>query len=341
MQDTLKLVKQFFWNSAEHRLRAFWRLVLQSIALFFITTTLSIGVAVLAALFQTVSGHSADFVTMMQNAMGGSPVFILLNSGVQLLAVLGSMTLAAWLLDRRPFADFGLPFNRDWWLDWGFGLGLGALLMAGIFLFELGMGWLTITATWHTRLPVAFPAALLLQIALFLLVGISEELLMRGYYLRNLAEGLNFPRLGARGSLLLAAVLSSAIFGLAHAGNPHADAVSTLNIALAGIFLGLGYLLTGELAIPIGLHISWNLFQGNVFGFPVSGLASYTSCFAIKQSGPALWTGGEFGPEAGLVGLLAIVLGSVLVALWVRWRYGGISLRSSLAIYPTPGEETL
>ncbi|HEY89316.1 MAG TPA: CPBP family intramembrane metalloprotease [Thermoflexia bacterium] len=334
----LNILKKVFWNAAERRLRALWRLVLQSIALFFLITVFSLFVAALATLTQFLSGHSADFVTMMQNSLGGHPLFILLNSGIQLLAVLGSMALAAWLLDRRSIAAFGLHFNRDWWLDLGFGLGLGALLMAGIFLFELSRGWLTITATWHTRLPVAFPAALLLQMALFLMVGIYEELLMRGYYLRNLAEGLNFPRLGARGSLLLAAVLSSAVFGVAHLGNPHANAVSTLSIALAGIFLGLGYLLTGELAIPIGLHISWNLFQGNVFGFSVSGLASYTSCFAIAQGGPALWTGGEFGPEAGLVGIIAIVLGSALVALWVRWRYGRIALHSSLALYQPLGE---
>ena len=334
----LNRFKKILWNATERRLRAFWRLLFQSIVLLVLGVSLTLLVVALAAFFQIARGDSADFATMMQQSLDGHPVFLLLNSGIQLLATMVSMALAAWLLDRRPIAAFGLHFDRDWWLDLGFGLGLGALLMAGIFLFELSMGWLTITETLHTSLNVAFPVALLSQIVLFLLVGIGEELLMRGYYLRNLAEGLNFPRLGARGALLLAWVLSSAIFGLAHLGNPHANAVSTLSLALAGIFLGLGYLLTGELAIPIGLHISWNLFQGNIFGFPVSGLASYTSFFAIEQGGPTFWTGGEFGPEAGLVGILAIVLGSALIALWVRWRYGGISLHSSLASYPTPGE---
>ena len=339
MQNILAVIKKIFWNTTEHRIRAFWRLLLQFILLIFITSLISVIIAILAALSQIVTGQSADLVTMMQGALGGHPIGILLNSTTQLLATFGSMLLAAWLLDRRPFADFGLHLDRDWWLDFGFGLGLGAFLMAGIFLLEWGLGWLTVTETFYTRLPVTFIVAFLLQIGLFLAVGIYEELLMRGYYMRNLAEGLNFPRLGARGALLLAWMLSSALFGLAHMGNPNATVVSSLNIALAGLFLGLGYLLTGKLAIPIGLHISWNLFQGNVFGFPVSGLASYTTFLGIEQGGPTLWTGGDFGPEAGLLGILAIILGCGLTALWIWWRYGSLSLRDSLAVYQPSAEK--
>ncbi len=63
-------------------------------------------------------------------------------------------------------------------------------------------------------------------------------------------------------------------------------------------------MLTGELAFPIGLHIAWNFFQGNVFGFPVSGTTSTTSLIAIEQGGPEIWTGGVFGPEAASWGSL-------------------------------------
>jgi hypothetical protein len=97
----------------------------------------------------------------------------------------------------------------------------------------------------------------------------------------------------------------------------------------------MGALLTGELAIPIGVHITWNFFQGNVFGFPVSGSDfSMATFIGIQQGGPELWTGGPFGPEAGLLGLGGIFLGGALTYLWVRWRYGRAGLRTQLAEYP-------
>jgi membrane protease YdiL (CAAX protease family) len=82
---------------------------------------------------------------------------------------------------------------------------------------------------------------------------------------------------------------------------------------LIGLFLGLSYILTGDLAIPIGIHIAWNFFEGNVFGFPVSGVDSHLSLIATGQTGPIAWTGGTFGPEGVLVGILAALLGMLLV----------------------------
>jgi hypothetical protein len=85
------------------------------------------------------------------------------------------------------------------------------------------------------------------------------------------------------------------------------------------------------LAIPIGLHITWNFFQGNVFGFPVSGTDAGATFIAIEQGGDALVTGGAFGPEASLIGIGAMVLGCALTVLWVRLRYGSAGIREKLA----------
>lgn len=174
---------------------------------------------------------------------------------------------------------------------------------------------------------------------MFVVVGITEEMLSRGYQLTNLAEGFNFQSLGQRRAVLLAWLLSSSLFGLLHVFNPNASVVSTVNLILAGLFLGLGYILTGSLAIPIGLHITWNFFQGNVFGFPVSGNDFSTATFiAINQGGPELWTGGAFGPEAGLIGVGAMGIGTLLILLWVRWFHGELRLCTELAIYVAPDD---
>ncbi len=312
-----------FWNRDERRLRAGWRLLL------FVLLLILLGSVVQIALTQ-----AADSLLSQLSRTLGLEVSRGLDGASATLAITAAVALGGWLLDRRRFAAFGFHLGRDWWSDFGFGLALGALLMAAIFAAELALGWVTVTDSWRVSGELPFAVAILLPLIAFLFVGYYEELLVRGYLLHNLAEGLGFGPISSRWALLLAWLLTSALFGFLHAGNPNATLVSSFNIGLAGLFLGLGLLLTGELAIPIGLHISWNFFQGNVFGFPVSGTRVSDATFiAIQQAGPEPWTGGAFGPEAGLIGLIAIAVGCLLTLLWVRWRTGQLRLHTPFAQY--------
>jgi CAAX protease family protein len=251
--------------------------------------------------------------------------------------VLGAAWLTARLLDRRKLAGLGFHFRREWWIDFGFGLALGAVLMGLIFLVERAAGWLTVTGAFFPgNTGLAFLVAILSQAFAMLGVGLSEETLFRGYQIKNLAEGLRLGRISPRVAAILGWLISSVVFGLAHAGNPNASPIAVFNIFIAGLFLGLGLLLTGDLALGIGLHIAWNFFEGNVFGFPDSGTGVGTAptFLTINQGGPALWTGGAFGPEAGLMGILAILLGSALILGWLRYRRGGLSIHAPLAEPP-------
>jgi uncharacterized protein len=253
-----------------------------------------------------------------------------------LLGAVVTVWLAGRILDRRPFSEFGFHLGAGWWLDLLFGMILGALLMTTIFLIELGLGWIKITGAFEDHLGGPFVVSLLIPAATFLCVGISEETVFRGYQLKNAAEGLNYPTLGPRGAILLAWISSSVLFGVLHANNPSATPVSTFNIVLAGLMLGFGYVLSGDLAVPIGLHITWNFFQGAVYGFPVSGFAAFgPTLLDTRQGGPDLWTGGSFGPEGGMLIPAAMLLGMSLIALWTRLRTGNVSLHTPIAESPS------
>lgn len=331
-----KLVIGAFWNPKEERLRAFWRLGLHTLLVILLTSAFTIGLMLLAVLLDLASGANlADIVG------GASPIALVEATWVTqvivplaaLLGVLSATFLSGRWFDRRRFECFGIRFSKAWWADFAFGLGLGAVLMGMVCLVGWLTGGLRVTGFFEVYgQDTSFLSGFIQALIFFILVGIYEELLSRGYHLVNLAEGLNSKLLGERWALILAYLVSSIIFGLLHLGNPNAIWVSTLNIAFAGVFLGLGMILTGSLAIPIGLHITWNFFQGNVFGFPVSGIQTGATVIATEATGPAWLTGGSFGPEAGLLGLGAMLVGSVLIVLWVR-RKGKLALAEDLAVY--------
>jgi membrane protease YdiL (CAAX protease family) len=320
---------QLFLDRSTGRLRALWRLGIQYAAYWVLVKFylyLFIVVWLLAA-GRNVAGVLDDSVASL------SPALRLFSGVAGLSAAVLTVWLAGHFLDRRPFSDFGFQLGAGWWLDLLFGMVLGALLMTVVFFVELGLGWIRVTGAFEiygTDAP--FAVSLLLPIIYFVCVGFSEETVSRGYQLKNAAEGLNYPVLGPRGAVVLAWVLTSVFFGVLHADNPNATPISTLNIVLAGLMLGLGYVLSGELAIPIGLHITWNLFQGTIYGFPVSGLEPFAATLLVtEQNGPKLWTGGSFGPEGGLLIPAVMLFGMSLIVLWTRLRTGKVSLSTSVA----------
>ena len=79
-----------------------------------------------------------------------------------------------------------------------------------------------------------------------------------------------------------------------------------LGVFISGFDVAYGYIRTRQLWLSIGLHLGWNLFLGTIFGFQVSGLEWETGLIMQSVGGPALWTGGSFGPEAGILMLGAV-----------------------------------
>jgi len=316
----MEFVKNIFWNTGESRLRTTYRILIQFI-LFIVIRNLT----------EFVIQHFTHQNALTANAPSW---YLLLLGFARLFPALVSVWLIGRFIDRRSFKDFGFDFNAAWWRDFAFGLGLGGLSMAAIFLIEYSCGWIKISSMYYLinkQAPFIIPISGCL--ILFICAGIAEELVFRGYQIKNLAEGFNLKFIGAKHAVIMALVFSSTLFRIFHFENPGATVVSTLNIITGGILLGIGYILTKQLAISIGLHISWNFFQGNVFGFPVSGItfpSETASIVKINQAGPVLWTGGSFGPEAGLLGLIIILTGIVLITVWVKMTNKNVTINSAL-----------
>jgi len=279
-----------FLSKSERRLRAGWRLLLQ---------TITLGVFLCVVAFP-----------VLWFGPGKSQTWLMLFSTLaECFAITVSIIYARRFLDRRTFVSLGLAPGKQAVWDVAAGLGISFVVMALILLIGTEQNWITFAGfAWQTDgLPLATQQTVIWLI-IFVIVGWQEELLSRGYQLQNISDGIN---------LLWGVLISSFIFGGLHLFNPGATWVSTLGIFLAGLFLALGYVLTRQLWLSLGLHIGWNLFEGTVFGFPVSGLNPY-ALLHIRVSGPVLWTGGEFGPEAGLVVLPALLIGAILVYLYSK-----------------------
>lgn len=282
----------------ERRLRAGWRLLIHSFLLL-----------ALAIIF---------LLPLMILALFGIS-FPISNPLLQELATLFAITISVYLarrfIDRRSFASLGLQLHPGAIIDVLAGVAMAGLMMALIYLLEWGAGWLTFQGfAWQEQASTSVLLQTAQMLVAFTLAGWQEELTSRGYHLQNLADGLNLP---------WGWVLSSLVFSVFHLANPSATLLSTLGILAAGLFLGYAYLATRQLWLPIGLHIGWNFFEGVIFGFPVSGY-DFFHLILQKVDGPVLFTGGGFGPEAGLVLLPALLLGSGLIYLYARLKHTGM-----------------
>lgn len=283
-----------FLSPDERRLRAGWRLLIQTILFLALTVIVSLVTGTIAyVLHADLSGA----------------LYFALNILVELIAVTLSIYLARRFLDKRSFTSLGFKLDRFMLPDLLAGIVITFIVMGLIFDALWALGWLTFQSfAWNSD-PLPYVMLQTVEFLLiFILVGWSEELLSRGYHLQTIASGIN---------LFWGVTISSAVFGLLHLGNPNATWVSVAGIFFAGLFLAYGYVRTKQLWLPIGLHIGWNFFEGVVFGFPVSGLDIYP-LIRIRVQGPEIWTGGAFGPEAGLIVLPALALGAVMIYFYTR-----------------------
>lgn len=207
--------------------------------------------------------------------------------------------------ERRELKEFAL---REAPVELLAGLAIGALLIAAAIGAMWAVGAVTIAAQ-----PMDGASR---AISFAIQTGVLEEISLRLIVFRLLWRAFG---------LTAALVLSALLFGALHIVNPNASWFAALCIAVeAGVMLAAFYVLTGRIWVAIGVHAGWNFTQGWIFGAPVSGTNFFEGGPLTVQATPGaphILSGGGFGPEASLAGLL-IGTAAGVATLWLAWRQG-------------------
>ena len=268
-------------------------------SVIYVVATLLVAALLAAAIFPVIGGALAHPAATF---FVGELCFCTAAVGVAVI-------LRRWL-DRRSVASLGLSLRGPWYRPLAVGIFLGAAMPCLIFALDEAFGFSHVTSIASLG---GGTAEIWRWIPVFVLVAFAEETSVRGYILQNLWE---------EWGIVPAAVVTSLLFAVIHLGNPNSQANVAFTIAglLAfSVWQCVGIIWTRSLWLAVGVHFAWNLFEGPVLGFLVSGLSLGPSVIGQSIAGPGWFTGGPFGPEAGASCLVALAAGFA-VLYWLHRR---------------------
>lgn len=225
----------------------------------------------------------------------------------RLLMLVGYLSAAVLVLRWRklPLSLLGMSLR-------GRGKDLLAGLGVAVLLYAVGFGTSLLMGTVEIASVQWVPRDLLGTLLFFLLVAVTEEVMLRGFVLgRMLSAGMN---------RFVALFLSSALFSAMHLFNPNFALLPFVNILLAGCLLGASFLYTRNLCFPVVLHWFWNWLQGPVLGYEVSGMDSGETLLTLRLTGSDLLTGGSFGFEGSLLCTVLLVVGTLAIVGYYERR---------------------
>jgi uncharacterized protein len=264
------------WLEKDGRVRAGWRILLY---------------LALLLLFYVAGEYTAS--VLPRSPLGWFNYILLTAAGL----------LAGWTMlvrfDGRAPGALGFALTRAAPREIAIGFAVGGALIAIAAALLLATGGARFVP--DTGTPLDYVRTLAWTFAYFGLAAAYEEVWFRGYGFQALVQSIGvWPTV----------VATSALFAAAHLGNPEIDAIGIANIFLAGILLAFAYLRTRSLWFPTALHAGWNWTMAMALGFPVSGLVLMdTPLYDAVETGADWWTGGGFGPEAGLAGTAVLLAG--------------------------------
>ncbi len=298
-------------RSSPRRLALGWRVLLFTICYWAVYLGVSLVVGIVVAVALMTAGGVTDPGELLALLEEDRVLLVLqmVSAPPMFLAAFGLCALFRKAMDRRPVVSLGLGRpTRGWAFDLGVGFAVGAVPLSACVLILLALGGLEVQG-------VEVSARTLLLVPVLAMMAFMEEVVSRGYLLRNFMDARR-PWLGL--------VVSTLVFWSAHVFNPNVwgSPIPSINLLGAGVVLGLAYLASDNLWFPTALHLGWNLAQGVLFESPVSGMVTDGIITVFDTNRLPDWlVGGGFGLEGSvLVTLFEILLAAGLLWWWKRKR---------------------
>ena len=254
----------------------------------------SLSVYVVAFLFLSALFSMLVYLFIGFSGMGSLTLsrYAVIQSVTLLSAVLPACLILKYL-DHRPLSDLGLSIK-------GRGKDILYGLLAAVFLYGAGFGLSLLLGEVKVTGVQLNVADLAGSFGVFILVALTEEIMVRGYILGRL--------LRTRLNKFLSLGISSVLFSLMHFFNPNIAFLPLLNLVLAGCLLGVAFLYTRNLWFPISLHLFWNWLQGPVLGYKVSGTLLCPSLLQLQFPDNNILNGGDFGFEGSIICTVLMIL---------------------------------
>ena len=207
-------------------------------------------------------------------------------------------------VEARHLSSMGMR-RRKAGLHYIQGLGVGFVMISATALLSALFGITEITRCKSVDIGVIG-----LMLGGFVIQGMSEEFIFRGYLMNTL---------GGRNNPSLAVIISSAAFSLAHIANPGFNLFIFFNLALFGVFAALYMIVFDDIWGACAIHSIWNFTQGSFYGISVSGTGETESIFrTVAASEAKLLTGGEFGIEGSIITTFVLIVSSILVLIKIK-----------------------
>jgi uncharacterized protein len=215
-------------------------------------------------------------------------------------------------IEGRKLGEYGLPRSESLGKNFWVGLLIGLLATSSTVLAIFALHGVRFTGA-EIHGSEIHGAAILTAAAgwglAFLLSGLAEEFLFRGYAQFTLTTGMGFWPSG---------FLLSGLFGLVHATNGGENVLGDVSVVSFGLLLCLFLRRTGNLWCAVGFHLGYDWGQTFLYGVPNSGLLPSQSFLNASLSGPRWLTGGTVGPEASI--FCPIVLAIVAIVFSLKYR---------------------